>query len=105
MLKALCIIYFTTVHVVSLSGYSNANQAGDPTDRRSTTHYCFYLGDFLVFWCIKKQPVVSRSNTESEYRTVADATSEVLWLFWLLVDMGAPQNFATILQCYLVCSQ
>ncbi|KAL4035954.1 hypothetical protein IC575_004668 [Cucumis melo] len=47
----------------------------------------------------KKQSVVSRSSTESEYRALADATSELLWLRWLLTDMGAPQTSPTILHC------
>ncbi|XP_047340006.1 uncharacterized mitochondrial protein AtMg00810-like [Impatiens glandulifera] len=29
-------------------GYSDADWAGDPTDRRSITSYCFFLGDSLV---------------------------------------------------------
>ncbi|KAL4038830.1 hypothetical protein IC575_002461 [Cucumis melo] len=53
---------------------------GDPTDRRSTTGYCFYLGDSLISWRSKKQSVVSHSSTESEYRAFADTTAELLWL-------------------------
>ncbi|KAL0534903.1 hypothetical protein IC582_029202 [Cucumis melo] len=44
-----------------------------------------------------KQSVVSRSSTESEYRALADATSELLWFRWLLTDMRAPQSAPTIL--------
>uniref|UniRef100_A0A2N9EDP9 Integrase catalytic domain-containing protein n=1 Tax=Fagus sylvatica TaxID=28930 RepID=A0A2N9EDP9_FAGSY len=66
--------------------------AGDPTDRRSTTGYCFLLGSSLISWRSKKQSVVARSSTEAEYRALADATSELLWLRWLLADMGAPQT-------------
>ncbi|KAL4010616.1 hypothetical protein IC575_030118 [Cucumis melo] len=73
--------------------------AGDPTDRRSTTGYCFYLGDSLISWRSKKQSVVSRSSTESEYRALADATAELLWLRWLLADMGVPQQGPTLLHC------
>ncbi|KAA0048606.1 putative mitochondrial protein [Cucumis melo var. makuwa] len=73
--------------------------AGDPTDRRSTKGYCFYLGDSLISWRSKKQSVVSRSSTESEYRALADATAKLLWLHWLLVDMGLPQQGPTLLHC------
>ncbi|KAL0543679.1 hypothetical protein IC582_018781 [Cucumis melo] len=74
-------------------------KAGDPTDQRSTTGYCLYLGDALISWRSKKQSVVSRSSTESEYRALTDATSELLWLRWLLTDMGGPQTSPTILHC------
>ncbi|XP_038885381.1 uncharacterized mitochondrial protein AtMg00810-like [Benincasa hispida] len=63
--------------------YFYIDWTGGPTDRWSTTSYCFYLGDSLISWRSKKQTVVSRSNIESEYRVLAHATSttsEVLWL-------------------------
>ncbi|KAA0052044.1 putative mitochondrial protein [Cucumis melo var. makuwa] len=47
----------------------------------------------------KKQSVVSRSSTKSEYCALADATTELLWLRWLLVDMGVPQQGPTLLHC------
>ncbi|KAL4038616.1 hypothetical protein IC575_002238 [Cucumis melo] len=57
---------------------------------RSALQPFFYLGDSLISWRSKKQSVVSRSSTESEYRALADATAELLWLRWLLADMGVP---------------
>ena len=82
-----------------LSGYSDADWAGDPTDRRSTTGYCFFLCDSLISWRSKKQTVIARSSTKSEYRALDDATSELLWLRWLLTDMGVTQPSATMLHC------
>ena len=84
-------LQFSSQSSLVLSGYSDADWAGDPTDRRSTTGYCFYLGDSLISWRSKKQSVISRSSTESEYRALADATAELIWLRWLLADMGVPQ--------------
>jgi hypothetical protein len=92
-------LHFSAHSSLILTGYSDADWAGDPTDRRSTTGYCFFLGDSLISWRSKKQTVVSRSSTESEYRALADATSELLWLRWLLADMGISHPGATILHC------
>ncbi|TYK30390.1 putative mitochondrial protein [Cucumis melo var. makuwa] len=92
-------LQFSSQSSLVLSGYSDADWAGDPTDRRSTTGYCFYLGDSLISWRSKKQSVVSRSSTESEYRALADTTAELLWLHWLLADMGVPQQGPTLLYC------
>ncbi|KAJ8767562.1 hypothetical protein K2173_017906 [Erythroxylum novogranatense] len=54
----------------SLFVYSNADWAGDPSDRASTTGYITYLGSTPISWSSKKQKVVSRSSTEAEYRYV-----------------------------------
>ena len=53
---------------LSLSVFSNADWAGDPNDRRSTSGLLVYLGSNPITWSAKKQPTVSRSSTESEYR-------------------------------------
>lgn len=57
------------------------------------------LGNSLIFWRSKKQSIVSHSSTESEYRALANATSKLLWLRWLLANMGVPQQSATKLHC------
>uniref|UniRef100_A0A2N9GFC2 Reverse transcriptase Ty1/copia-type domain-containing protein n=1 Tax=Fagus sylvatica TaxID=28930 RepID=A0A2N9GFC2_FAGSY len=58
--------------------YSDADWAGDPTDRRSTTGYCFLLGDSLISWRSKKQSVVARSSAKAEYQELADTTAKLL---------------------------
>ena len=81
---------FSSKSSPELRVYSDADWAGNPIDRRSTTGYCIYLGDSLISWRSKKQTVVARSSTEAEYRALADSTSELLWLRWLLQDLGVP---------------
>ena len=82
-----------------LHAFSDADWVGDPTNRRSTISYCFLLGSSLISWRIKKQTHVARSNTEAEYRALADTTSELLWLRWLLKDLGVSTSSATPLYC------
>ncbi|KAL5562512.1 hypothetical protein UlMin_032259 [Ulmus minor] len=62
----------------------SVNKGNDLCDRRSTTGYCIYLGRNVISWSSKKQHVVSRSSTEAEYRSLANATSKILWLQSLL---------------------
>ncbi|XP_051115788.1 uncharacterized mitochondrial protein AtMg00810-like [Andrographis paniculata] len=92
-------LQFSSNSSLTLSGYSDADWAGDPTDRRSTTGFCFFVDDSLIYWRSKKQTLVSRSSAESEYRALADSTSELLWLRRLLTDLGAPQPSSTALHC------
>ncbi|KAM7489808.1 hypothetical protein LguiB_027292 [Lonicera macranthoides] len=92
-------LHYSSKSSLVLRAYSDADWAGDPTDRRSITGYCFFLGDSLLTWRSKKQSVVSRSSTEAEYRALADTSQELIWLRRLLDELGAPQDSATTLYC------
>ncbi|KAI0500477.1 hypothetical protein KFK09_018690 [Dendrobium nobile] len=69
-----------------LKTYSDADWASDPVTRKSTYGFCTFLGDTLVSWTVKKQSTVSRSSTESEYRALAAATADTIWIKKLLAD-------------------
>uniref|UniRef100_A0A2N9IMV8 Reverse transcriptase Ty1/copia-type domain-containing protein n=1 Tax=Fagus sylvatica TaxID=28930 RepID=A0A2N9IMV8_FAGSY len=84
---------------LTLSVYSDADWAGDPDDRRSTSGLLVYLGSNPITWFAKKQPTVSRSSTESEYRALATAFAEVCWLRTLLKDLGIYLSQPPILWC------
>ncbi|KAJ9552524.1 hypothetical protein OSB04_016569 [Centaurea solstitialis] len=92
-------LYFSSTSSLVLRGFSDADWDSDMTDRRSTTGYCFFLGDSLISWRSKKQSLIARSSTEAEYRALADTSQELIWLRWLLSDMGAPQKSPTPLWC------
>ena len=42
---------------------------------------------------------MARSSTEAEYCALADTTSKLLWLQWLLKDLGVSTSSATPLYC------
>ncbi|PKU63100.1 putative mitochondrial protein [Dendrobium catenatum] len=71
---------------LTLRTFSDADWAGDPVTRKSTSGFCTFLGDNIVSWTVKKQNTVSRSSTESEYRALAAATANTIWLQRLLAD-------------------
>jgi histone deacetylase 1/2 len=42
---------------------------------------------------------VSRSSTESEYKALANATAEVIWIQALLAELGVTQRRSPVLWC------
>ncbi|KAI3515646.1 hypothetical protein L1887_14547 [Cichorium endivia] len=68
---------YSRPHKASVVGYSDADWARCLETRRSTYSYSVFLGGNLVSWSAKKQPTVSRSNCESEYRAMANTTAEI----------------------------
>jgi hypothetical protein len=84
---------------VELSGYCDADWAGDLDTRRSTTGYAFSLGRGTVSWCSKRQPTVALSSTEAEYMSASQAAREALWLRRLMADLGFGPVGATTIRC------
>lgn len=68
----------------NLSAFSDSDWGGDRDTGRSTTGYIIYLGSNPISWKSSKQKSVSRSSSEAEYKAVANAASEVLWIRNLL---------------------
>ncbi|XP_071700582.1 secreted RxLR effector protein 161-like [Rutidosis leptorrhynchoides] len=83
----------------SLISYTDADWGGCPDTRRSTSGYYVYLGGNLVSWSAKRQPTVSRSSAEAEYRGIANVVSESCWLRNILLELRCPITKATIVFC------
>ncbi|KAK2996941.1 hypothetical protein RJ639_024875 [Escallonia herrerae] len=84
---------------LTLHAYCDADWAGCPSTRRSTTGYIIFLGSSPISWRSKQQSVVSRSSAEAEYRAMATTSSEVIWLVRLLHDLHIPCTSPVSLFC------
>jgi hypothetical protein len=82
-----------------VSGFSDADWAGCLDDRRSTGGFAIFLGSNLVSWNARKQTTMSRSSIEAEYKAVANATAEIMWIQILLKEIGIDSPRAAKLWC------
>ena len=76
--------------------YTDADWAGCPDTRRSTSGYVVFLDANLVSWATKRQPVVSRSSAEAENRVVANGVAEASSMRQLLHELHRPLQRATL---------
>ncbi|PKU77313.1 putative mitochondrial protein [Dendrobium catenatum] len=82
-----------------LQGYVDADWASNTQDHTSISGFCNFLGHSPVSWQVKKQSTIARSSTEAEYRALATAASEVLWLRRLLEEFHTTQDSPTTVYC------
>ena len=76
---------------LELQGFSDSDWANDKNDKKSTSGFLIFLGPNLISWCTKKQPKVSRSSTEAEYRALALA-AETMWVTYILRELRATHS-------------
>ncbi|KAL0427911.1 UNVERIFIED_CONTAM: Retrovirus-related Pol polyprotein from transposon RE1 [Sesamum latifolium] len=79
-------LFFPSGVSMDLVAYSYPDWASCVDTRRSLTGFCIFLGTLLISWKTKKQHTVSRSTAEAEYRSMASATCELIWVYNLLQD-------------------
>ncbi|XP_026459500.1 uncharacterized protein LOC113360178 [Papaver somniferum] len=92
-------LHFSSTSDLRLRAYTDSDWARDITDRQLKTCYFLFLGNSLISWRSIKQTVVSHSSVEAEYRAMAHTTSEIVWLKWILSDMGILMTDSTPLYC------
>ncbi|GMJ08979.1 cysteine-rich RLK (RECEPTOR-like protein kinase) 8 [Hibiscus trionum] len=89
-------LFFSANSNLQLHGFVYSDYSSCPDTRRLVFVFCMYIGDNIVSWKSKKQTTVSRSSCEAEYRAMAAATCELVWLASLLSSFHIPVTTASL---------
>ncbi|XP_062541084.1 uncharacterized protein LOC134209119 [Armigeres subalbatus] len=73
-----------------LTGYSDADWAGDLKTRKSTTGVVYMYAEGAISWTSRLQDFVTLSSMESEYVALSEASQEAVWLLNIFEDFGEP---------------
>jgi hypothetical protein len=82
-----------------VSGFSDVDWAGCLDDRKSTGGFAIFLGLNLISWSARKQPTISRSNTQPEYKAIANVTAEIMWIQTMFIELNLARPIVTALWC------
>ncbi len=80
----------------ALCAFSDADWAGDKSDRKSTSGFAVFVGECLVSSSSSKQDAVSLSTCEAEFISAARCAQEVLWLRQFLAELTGTARAAGI---------
>ncbi|XP_019093290.1 PREDICTED: uncharacterized protein LOC109129481 [Camelina sativa] len=80
-------LFYSAEPDLSLKAFADSDYASCPDSRRSTSGFTMFFGSSLISWRSKKQHTISRSSAEAEYRALAIASCEIMWITTLLCEL------------------
>jgi hypothetical protein len=80
-----------------LLSWSDSDHAGNPDDRRSMSAHQIWLGDDLIDWYGRSQPIVAHSSAESELMALDALVRQVQHFRWLLESLRMPVHGPSVI--------
>ncbi|XP_042016415.1 secreted RxLR effector protein 161-like [Salvia splendens] len=84
---------------LEIHGFTDADWARNPNDRKSIAGYFTFVGGNLVRWRSKKQKVVALSSAEAEFWGIKSGLTEILWLKKLMTELDLNSQKSCKLFC------
>ena len=93
------LLFRSSTSPLTIKAYFDTDWPSCPDSRHSTMGICVFLGSNLISWTAKKQPTVSRSSAEAEYRALAHVCAKTTWVSHLLQELHLPTTAPITLLC------
>nr|GEX68394.1 ribonuclease H-like domain-containing protein [Tanacetum cinerariifolium] len=77
----------------------DVNWINDMNNQMLVFGYCVFVNGSHVFWKSKKQATLPKSSAKAEYREMASATCEIMWVLKILKDLGLKDLILVALHC------
>ena len=77
----------------TISGYSDADWASH-LHRHSISEFVYFIGDGIISWSCKKQPIITLSSTEAEYVALTHSSKDILWIHKILSEFSHIFDFS-----------
>jgi hypothetical protein len=71
-------LWYRQMDEVKLHGFMDADWAGSPTDRKSTSGGIFSIRSTIVSWYSRKQRSIALSSAKAEYMAASQAACEAI---------------------------
>ena len=84
---------------MKLHGFIDADWAGIPTKRNSTSGGVFNIGPTIVSWYSRKQRSMVLSSAEVEYMAASQAACEAIWMMKILVGLFGLHLDPIVIHC------
>ncbi|GKA27165.1 ribonuclease H-like domain-containing protein [Tanacetum coccineum] len=88
--------YLKRQNSFDIKAFSDSDWAKCPVTRMSVSGYCVFVN---VSWKSNKQATLSKSLVEAEYRSMAAATCEIMWIVKVMKDLNVGNLLPTELHC------
>lgn len=85
-------LLYTKQDHLSIEAFTDADWASDATTRKSITGTLIKLAGGPVIFRSNQQGLVSQSTTEAEFIAAAETVRDLVWLEFLLRDLGISHN-------------
>jgi hypothetical protein len=89
------LVYSPTDSNSAFDTYSDASLGGDEDEQRSTGGFAIMMGTGAVVWGSRLQHHTAMSSTESEYVNASLVGAEVMWMRYMMEELGYDMSTAS----------